>query len=893
MPSWDERLYRRLLSILPRGFRCEAERELIETFRQARARAADQGRRAQVRFWMRTTADLVVTARAERRARRSATTPDLTVRPAYSLAFVSDVRLAVRTLARTPGFTAAAILTFTLGIGVNVAVVSVVDRMMFRPLPYGEADRLVHVHSVRSNSGPAPESFLPEILTASLRAHSQSFEGIASADGNETGVVFEGMSSPLEIDQVSHNLLRVLRVRPIAGRDFTVDDSRQPVSGDRSMLITEEVWRSHFARSREVFSHPYRTMAEGTPVVYRIVGVLPRGFLVPASALGERRHAVVVGPDEEARPNLTGPSVVARLRDGTTIAQARAEVEAVRARLVRQFPEGRWLQNAVNVEPIRAGVFWFYRPYVWLILAGVSAVFLVACANLATLSLARARSRQHIAAIQSALGASRGRVIAAAFAETAVVCAAGAGIALAVCYAVFDQVLRLLPAALRGVSVTPLDLRLIAMTAIGALGAAALAGSLPAFGATRIDIVSGLRRETRSGRATLHGRATLLFIEAALGVLLVTAAAVAGRSFLGLILKSPGYEAAGLYVLRVPHGFERGQPRFLPHRVQTAVDVIRGTHGIEAAGAANGSPVGSNASAAVNRDTFWRARGASGVQLGVGGHFFQTLRTPILAGREFTDRDLDGPAMVAIVNRTGARRLWPAGTLNQAVGQLIDTADGSRAIVGVVADMQALPGQAALPSLFVPLTAPDSATARSSRLMTMAIRMTRGRELDLKALETRLSDRMGTADGLVVSKVADGLPAHLQRPRFQAVLFGSLAVIGLLLAVVGLYAVAAFDVARRRFELGVRMALGASTTDIRRLVIRDAVRPVLFGTAAGLAAAWWAGQFLQAFVFEIDARDPWTLGSIALVLVAAAVLATWLPANRAAQTDPTTVLRAS
>jgi hypothetical protein len=310
--------------------------------------------------------------------------------------------------------------------------------------------------------------------------------------------------------------------------------------------------------------------------------------------------------------------------------------------------------------------------------------------------------------------------------------------------------------------------------------------------------------------------------------------------------------------------------------------------GVEAAGAAASLPAGRR----LGSHEFWRSRGTTGLMLGIGSTFFQALGTPVRAGREFLDHEIDAPPLVAILSESAARHLWPDLGGSEAVGQTVPTADGVRTVVGVVADLKSLPGEAPQPALYLPLTAPEMADSVPSLWVTVAVRVAPGRDLDIQALNARLDRRFGS-DLVMARAVADALPPFLQRPRFQAVLFGSVAVIGLLLAAVGLYAVAAFDVARRRFELGVRLSLGATASDIRRLVIRGALRPVVAGSAAGLVATWWAAQFLQAFVFEVDARDPWTYGLVALVLVATAVVAAWIPARRAARTDPSVVLRAT
>jgi ABC-type antimicrobial peptide transport system permease subunit len=251
-----------------------------------------------------------------------------------------------------------------------------------------------------------------------------------------------------------------------------------------------------------------------------------------------------------------------------------------------------------------------------------------------------------------------------------------------------------------------------------------------------------------------------------------------------------------------------------------------------------------------------------------------------------------------MLNERGARALWPDEPVASAIGRTIETAGGPHTVVGVTHDIRQVPSEAVLPSLFLPFTDMDAptlplfnASAEALTSVQVLVRMDAGHALDRAELEARAQ---AVASGVSVSAqaVADELAPWLEQPRFQALLFGTLAATSLVLAAVGLFAVAAFDVARRRYEMGVRMALGATGRDIRRLVVGKAVRPVLAGAAAGLVVTWWTAQYLQSFLVDVDARDPWMFGAVALVLVLTAVLAAWLPARRAARTDPARVLKA-
>jgi predicted lysophospholipase L1 biosynthesis ABC-type transport system permease subunit len=268
---------------------------------------------------------------------------------------------------------------------------------------------------------------------------------------------------------------------------------------------------------------------------------------------------------------------------------------------------------------------------------------------------------------------------------------------------------------------------------------------------------------------------------------------------------------------------------------------------------------------------------------------FEAMGTPLVAGRTFSDEDIDVGARVALLNRLGALALWPSDDPAAAVGRGVQLESNRYTVVGIVGDIRRYPGVAPTPSLFLPITSPDARVFQSGALTVF--RMSAGASLDRTLLRSRLDDRFPSAGVPAPQPVSQMLAPWMERPRFQAALFASFGVIALLLAAVGLYAVAAFDVARRRHEMGVRLTLGATGRDLRRLVIRAAVSPVLIGSTIGLLVTWWAAQFLQAFLFEVDARDPWTYGLVALTLVATAVVAAWLPARRAARTDPAMVLR--
>jgi putative ABC transport system permease protein len=797
----------------------------------------------------------------------------------------TDARYALRSLLRARWFTAGAVLTFALGMGANIAVFSVVDRMLFRPLPYGDADRLVQIDDVHSTD-PTDGVRLLQAVLVTLRDRATSFEGIAYANGSQTQPVPGSSASPLALATVSYNMLSVLHVHPILGRDFTREDARADPATRRTLVIlTYAAWQHRLGGVSDVLTQSFAG--------YHILGVLPRGFLIPSSQLRERTDGLTVDADLETMPAVPGwifMAPVARLRSGVTLAQAQAEADALAAGLRQQMPlvarfeAGR---AGPRILPLQAGLFVRVRPYLWLIVAAVAMVLLVACANLSTLLAARGRSREREIAVRSALGATRRRLIAANLLESLVLCVASGVVALVVALATRTALVGLLPSGLRSVGESPLDPRVVVFTFGAALASAGLAALGPARRATQVNLLDVLQRGTGGSMARLGAGRVLLGLQAALCSALVLGAALTVHSFLGLLLRPAGFSPQNLYSVLAEHGHPTG-PSALRHydvaRVRGILEIVRQTPGVQAAGAVTFLPVGS----AVGDDPFWKSRNLHGGEWGVGAGFFAALETPLRAGREFTELEIDTRALVAIVSESGAKQLWPDQPPVNAVGRTIATDDGPRTVVGVVADLRPRPGIGPVPALYVPVTAEEAPYHQSA--LTVAVRTAPGISLDVASLRQRLDARFGRAP-LSVSGVDAQITPWLQAPRFQAMLFGSVAVIGLVLAAAGLYALASFEAARRRYEMGVRLTLGASVRDLRRLVIAGAVRPVAVGTVAGLAAGWWGATLLRAFVFDIDVHDPWTFGLVALVLLATAVVAAWLPARRAGRIDPAAILR--
>jgi predicted permease len=777
--------------------------------------------------------------------------------------------------------------TFGLAVGATVAVLSVIDNVMFRPLPYADSDRLVQIHSSTMATSPARVA-TDSLIAGAIKMRAARFAAVSAVD-NSSGLIRLPGFGDADVRKaiVNDDLLSLLGVHPELGRLQRSEDVDGPVV---TLVLSWECWRSRFGGSADLVSRSY---TEGR-TTYRIIGVLPQGFFLPASGAEGRIDVVEIrqGPGIETPGRDRGlvPPVIARLRPDATIEQARAEVAVIVADLVRQQPKVFVAApNSVEVHPLREGVFLLYRPYVRLIGLAVGLVLVLASVNLALLLLARLQLRGQEIAIRASLGASRARIARGVILEALLVCGASAAVALLACRVTQSAVVALVPPVLQG-SVAPIfDTRILALSALLTVVAALIAGAAPAWRFSRSDIASLLAKGSTRATPRIPASRLLLVVEATLGVLLVAGALVTVRSFAGLIFKHPGFVSDDLYVLSTSAGWQNRWPlneAWRDDRAPAMLGIARTLPGVLAAGVATGLPLEGNAGARA----FWKSHGREGLEFGITGGYFEALGTQVRVGRTITDDDVAKQTSVAVLSESGARTLWPNDPVNGVIGREFLFADGSaKAVVGVVADFNRAPGEAPVPLVFLPFGTRGLGASTSN--VYVPVRMQAGMRPDTAEINRRIREVWGRGNGAGVEYVPENLAPWLRQPRFQAVLFGALAAIGLAVAAVGLFAVASFESSRRRAEVGIRMALGATPGDARRLVVRAIVVPVVLGLVAGVAIAFGAAPLMQTFLFEVDARGIENYAAVAIVLVVVAGVAAWLPARRAARTDPATVLR--
>ena len=791
--------------------------------------------------------------------------------------FVSDLRYAGRSLRRARWFSVGAALTFALGIGVNIAVFSTVDRMLFRPLPYGRVDELA-VLGEYARGDAQPSGTMSALVVSEVRRQIVGISDLAST--GDAGGFATSPDAPRDVALIttSWNMLRVLQVAPVLGRDFGPDDAH---ARRRVALLQYEVWQARFGGAADILGKPLWDGANRT----EIVGVLPAGFIPPPTLFDPRSDGMVLDPvalDEPSSSSARETPPTVRMRRGLTRAAVEAELAGLTARLREAGVLSATGTTEYRLMPIRDAMFGRYETYLWLVAGAAALVLMMCCVNLASLLLVRGRSREQVVAMQLALGASPARLVGTALVECLILSAAGGVLALAVVGSTQASIMSLLPPTFTRYAEALTDMRVLLFSIACATLCAMGAGLVPSVRATRVDVLPVLQRGPGRGSTKLRGGASLLVIEAALGVLLVSGAAMTTRSLIGLLRTDLGFEPAGLHYVRMsfpptPHQDSAVQL----HRYLDALDAIRRLEGVHAAAAADILPIIGAAPM-----TGFSTGGRRGARWQVTTGFFETMGMRVLAGRPFGTGDLHDGANVIVLSESGATLLWPGRSPASVVGQLVALPDEPpRHVIGVVSDVRGRYADEPRPSMYLPVT------ATGFRFLIFAVRTASSGSLPVAGLRSQVQVLGADPSRVISESIATRLGSGLLNEKFRTVLFGTFGVIALLLAAVGLYAITSFEVSRRRPEMGVRLSLGALPADVRRLMLVSAVQPVAAGLAIGLVATWWAGAFLQEFLHHVDARDPWTLAGVAVVLTITAILAAWLPAHRASRIDPAQVLR--
>lgn len=804
-----------------------------------------------------------------------------------------DLRSSVRTLIKHPAFTFAAVVTLALGVGVNTAVFSVVNGVMLRPLPYPEPERVVYL--VRALPPPYGQSPLLNAFKYDYyRRNTTVFEAMALHEPWATEVGEGDVPAEARGLRASAGFFDVNGIPPALGRAFTADED---VPGAAPVVvISDALWRARFGADPNVLGHTIRLGGEA----HTIVGVMPADFRFP-EAPSSTDFIVPYRLDPDIRNLSHVHRGRARLRAGVSREAAIAELTAVSARLREEHPEVldesepglRFTDfTAVHVGNTAAAL--------WLLLGAVTFVLLIACANVASLLLARSAARQRELAIRAAIGAGRGRLARQMLTESVLLAVLAAGVGMVLGQWTLELMLALAPGDLPRADEIGLDVRVLGFTLCIAVLAGVLFGSVAALQVGRAD----LNRRLRDGGArTPHARAgrrvlsSIAASEVAVAVVLLAGAGVLIVSFAELTSADPGFDSDGVYVAQFPRTPDGYTPTQVWRFEQQALERIRALPGVTSTAVTSLVPLRGQFNMPIS--VIGRPEASGSVQYRtISSDYFDALRVPITRGRRFIAEDeaAQAPA-VAIVNEAFARAAFgdasPLGERVEigAIGgveRLPGFDDPPREIVGVVADMQDLGlGTSATPTVYVPRA---QLTGNVGRLGAFVIRAEATAGLASSVLDVfqELDPRVPAPEW---SSMNDVVGISVAQPRFYTVLLSVFAGLSLALAAIGIYGVAAFSVRQRVDEIGVRCALGADPRSVLGLVLRQGLVPVVIGLGIGLAAALVLTRLLRSLLYGVDAADPATLGAAALSLLGVAFIAIWIPARRAARLDPLVALR--
>ena len=802
--------------------------------------------------------------------------------------FRQDARYGLRLLGRSPGFAAVAIVTLALGIGASTAILSVVDAILLRPLAYADPSRLVVIlHNV---GGPvAPANFLD------WKAQSHSFDNMGAAEYWTPNLTGGDTPEKTWAIRMTADVLPILGVRPALGRWFLESETRG--GADRVVVLGYAIWKSRFGADPGILGRPI--LLDGEP--YTVVGVMPPSFrFAPFWATQAQLWAPL---DLSARAtNRTGASlrIFARLKEGVTLEDARRDIAAVTARLEREFPG---TNRNMMVIPLLEKVVGDVRPILLVLLAAVGLVLLIACANVASMLLARSSVRQREIALRAALGASRGRTIRQLLTESLVLALAGGAAGAALGAWALRLLVAFAPPGLPRIESVHLDLRILLATFAVSLLSGAAFGLAPALQSSAVQLQGALKDGGSAGAGREGGRLRRVFVaaEVAIAIVLLIGGGLMVRTLLALQAIDPGWNPDGVVSLEVSvAGTRYAAPEKRPALYREVLERLAAVPGVAAAGAINHIPVAGDVwgfpYAVEGRPRALPGESPFAVYRAVLPGYFAAMRLRIVRGRDVAWSDDAGAPGVVLVNEALAAKQWPG---EDPLGRRITLDEASErwlTVVGVVknavtSEWTAKPEEEVyLAALQTPelMRSPHSMAA----YLTYAVR-TGG---DPAALAPSLRAAIRAIDPtLPVSEVRtmrEVVTVVNGRARFQTLLLSAFACAAALLAAVGIYGVMSYAVSRRTREIGVRMALGADPGSVQRLVVGQGMAVALAGAGVGLVAALLLTRLMAGVLYGVGPSDPATYAAVAAALVAVAFAASWIPARRAARIDPMKALRA-
>jgi len=806
-----------------------------------------------------------------------------------------DLRYGARMLLKKPGFTLIAVLTLALGIGANTAIFSVVDAVIWRSLPYRRPEQLVMAweRSTREKSlQPAMNS--PGLFLA-WRERKEVFSDVAAyedaAISHRARFFLTGGNEPERIAGalVSGNLFSLLGVNAAMGRTFTIEEE-QP-GREQVVILSDAFWRRRFGGDPDVIGKTIQLNDKS----FTVIGVMPPEFKLSYPKATELWTPFTLGPEERANWDEAACKIIARLKPGVTIQQAREAMNQLTQQL--ETSHRKSTQDLyVQLDPLHKYHFGEMQTPLLLLLASVAAVLLVACVNVANLSLARATERGREIAVRAAMGASRGRLIRQLLTESLILAALGGVAGVLLAFWGRDLLVALMPNTVPRSRDVKIDAWVLGFTALLSISAGVVSGLLPALQVSRPDLNEALKAGARgatAGASTRRWRDWLVVAETALSLILLVGAGLMIRSLWQLHRVEIGFNPKNVLTMHFtipPYKFNPDKTRkraFITAQerafIERVVERVKPLPGVVSAAAATSVPF-RGVDYYAGFDIVGKPAGRYGARFRVvSKDYFRTMGVRLLKGRTFTEQDTLQSGKVVVVTEEFVREYFPN---ELPLGQRLDPSDWNAEIVGVVADVRhKRPDQPLEPALYFPLS------QEMFNPMCLVVRTT-GDPLQLapavrRAIRAEDKDQpleeIATMEQIAAATISDS--------RFYSITLGVFALIALLLGATGIYGVISYSVAERTHEIGVRMALGAGRLDVLRLVLAQGMKLTLLGVGIGMLAALGLTRLMKSLLFGVSATDPLTFVAIAMLLTLVAALACWIPARRATKVDPLVALR--
>jgi putative ABC transport system permease protein len=800
-----------------------------------------------------------------------------------------DLRYATRTLLKKPGFALVVILTLALGIGVNTAIFSIVNAVLLRPLPYEDADRLTLFRATEADREGSYFSY-PDIKD--LHERQQSFAQLAAIRSGGWTLTGAGDAERLPGARVSAEFFSMLGVKPVVGRVFSPEEDRP--GAERVVMLHYNLWQRRFSGDPNIVGR--RLTLNGYP--HTVIGVLPPEFhFFPVEITIAEIYGTLAFEGERLNQRESRfLSIIGKLKPDITLTAAQADVSAVAGRLAEQFPNTN-AKRGVKLINLHDRVTGNVRLALWVLLGAVLFVLLIACANAANLLLAQAATRWKEVAVRAALGASRLRVLRQLLTESLLLAISGGAFGILLAHWTIKAVAALNPKGLPRLTEINLDGRALLFTGVVVLLTSVAFGFAPAWQTTKLDLSQTLKEGGRTGGGTggLRLRRGLVVAEIALAFVLLVGAGLLIHSFTRLLQVDLGFNPQN--VLKLSVAFPPTQYKDEGQRtafMERALERIKALPGVEAAAAANVTPLTGYAANLPfdieNRPPALPGEQPNAEYRSVSADYFRALGIRLVRGRRFTEHDVKQSSSV-IINEALAERYWPGedplGRRILIAKSNIDQNGGQwREIIGIASNVRHTGVEAApSPEMYEP-------TLRNTAgFYDIVIRSSTSPESLTRSVRAEFRELDRDLPLFTIRTLAETVQINLARQRFALQLLGAFAGLALALAAIGIYGVLSYTVAQRTREIGLRMAVGAQSGDVLKLILREAMRWVLLGGLCGLAIALALSRVLTNLLYGVTTTDPLTFISMAALLALVALVACYLPARRAAKVDPMIALR--